>query len=262
MAASPVAERVTRWRGAALGVCLALACGPLAAQNRITLQQLGLRKGPDYAATLAGQRVIVRGVVSTPAFHFAEYTTLAIQDGRNGGVLKVARPDSSLDRYHPGDELEAEGTVVMLYGMTAVAPDKVTLLGRKAAPDPRDLTPRELQSPLHLGELVRTQGTVQEAPRHNGGGAVILLPGQQDLYKLFIPRAPGAPKANVESIHKGDTVRVTGVALQYCPTPPYNASYEMLVADVGDIVVGVRRVVEVDTDEAGDGETVSPPPSR
>src|ERR1035437_4946593 len=107
MAASPVAVRVTRWRVAALGVCLALACDPLGAQTRITLSQLGFRKGPDYSATYAGQRVIVRGVVSAPAFHFAEYSTLAIQDGNNGGVLKVALPDSSLDRYHPGGELEA-----------------------------------------------------------------------------------------------------------------------------------------------------------
>src|ERR1035441_10444673 len=120
MAASPDAVRVTRWRCAVLGVCLALASHPLRAQTRITLSQLGFRKGPDYSATYAGQRVIVHGVVSAPAFHFADYSTLAIQDGRNGGVLKVARPDASLDRYHPGEELEAEGTVVMQYGMTTV----------------------------------------------------------------------------------------------------------------------------------------------
>src|ERR1035438_2777916 len=145
MAARPVAVRVMRrrWRAAALGVCLALACDPLWAQTRITLSQLGSRMGPDYSATYAGQKVIVRGVVSASAFHFVEYTTLSIQEGNNGGVLKVARPDSSLDRYLPGEELEVVGTVVMLYGMTAVAPDKVTQLGRKAAPDPRDLTRSE-----------------------------------------------------------------------------------------------------------------------
>ena len=236
MAASPVAVRVTRWRGAALGVCLALACDPLGAQTRITLSQLGFRKGPDYSATYAGQRVIVRGVVSAPAFHFAEYSTLAIQDGNNGGVLKVALPDSSLDRYHPGDELEAEGTVVMQNGMTMVGPEKVTVLGRRAAPQPLDLSTRELQSTLHLGELVRTQGTVQEKPGYNGGGAVILLPGQEEIYRLFIPRAPGAGKADLEKIRKGDTVRVTGIALQYCPALPYNTSYELLVADASDVV--------------------------
>ena len=236
MAASADAIRLTRWRGAVLGVCLALACHPVSAQTRISLAQLGFRSGPDYAATYAGQKVTVRGVVSAPACHFAEYSTLAIQDGHNGGVLKLPQPDASLDRYHPGEEIEAQGTVVMQYGMTMLAPEKVTLLGRTAAPQPKELTTLELQSRVHLGELVRTQGTVQEKPSYNAGGAMILLTGQQELYRLFIPRAPGAPKANLEKIRKGYTVRVTGIALQYCPTAPYNSAYELLVADISDVV--------------------------
>jgi len=236
MAASADAIRLTRWRGAVLGVCLALACHPVSAQTRISLAQLGFRSGPDYAATYAGQKVIVRGVVSAPACHFAEYSTLAIEDSHNGGVLKLPMPDASLDRYHPGEEIEAQGTVVMQYGMTMLAPEKVTLLGRTAAPQPKELTTLELQSRVHLGELVRTQGTVQEKPSYNAGGAMILLPGQQELYRLFIPRAPGAPKANLEKIRKGYTVRVTGIALQYCPTAPYNSAYELLVADISDVV--------------------------
>jgi CheY-like chemotaxis protein len=236
MAASADANRLTRWSGAALGVCLALACLPASAQTRISLAQLGFRSGPDYTATYAEQKVIVRGVVSAPACHFADYSTLAIQDGHNGGVLKLPQPDVSLDKYHPGEEIEAEGTVVMQYGMTMLAPEKVTLLGRTAAPQPKDLGTLELQNRVHLGELVRTQGTVSEKPTYNAGGAMILLPGKQELYRLFIPRAPGAPKANLEPIRKGYTVQVTGIALQYCPTPPYNSGYELLVADIGDVV--------------------------
>src|ERR1019366_39557 len=132
MAASPVAVRVTRWRGAALEVCLALANLPLGAQTRITLSQLGFRKAPDYSATYAGQRVIVRGVVSARALHFAECSTPGIQEGNNRGGLKVGLAASLLERYHPGEELEAEGTVVMQNGMTMVAPEKVTVLGRRA----------------------------------------------------------------------------------------------------------------------------------
>jgi GAF domain-containing protein/CheY-like chemotaxis protein len=237
MAASADANGVTRWRGAVLGLMLALAWLPVRAQTRISLAQLGFRKAPDYAATHAGQKVTVRGVVSAPARHFAEYATLAIQDSHNGGMLKVALPDTWLDRYHPGEELEAQGTVIMQYGMTMLVPDKVTVLGRGAAPQPKDLSPRELQSTVYLGVLVRTQGTVLEKPAYNSGGAVILLSGQQEPYRLFIPRAPGAGKANLEPIREGDMVRVTGVALQYSPTTPYNSGYELLVADIGDVVV-------------------------
>jgi len=227
---------LTQWRGVTRGLILALACLPVCPQTRISLGQLGFRKAPDFSAIHAGQKVVVRGVVSTPAMHFAEYTTLAIQDSLNGGLLKVPLPATYLDRYHPGDELEAQGTVVMQYGTTMVLPDRVTVLGHTLAPQPKDVTTRDLQSTLHQGELVRTEGTVQDPPAYNSGGAVILLAGRPEPYRLFIPRQPGAPKANLESIHQGDTIRVSGIALQYCPTPPYNSGYELMAADVSDIV--------------------------
>jgi CheY-like chemotaxis protein len=237
MAASADATSLTRWRSVVLGLILALAWLPVRAQTRVSLAQLGFRKAPDYASPYAGQKVIVRGVVSVPARRFAEYTTLSIQDGHNGGLLKVALPDTSLDRYHPGEELEARGTVIMQYGMTMVVPDEITVLGRTATPQPENLSVRQLQNTAHLGEVVRTQGTVAENPAYNSGGAVILLAGQQEPYRLFIPRPPGAPKTNLEPIRKGDTVRVAGIALQYSPTTPYNSGYELLVADIADVVV-------------------------
>ena len=95
MAARPAAIRVGRWGSAALDIALALtlaltlASHPLRAQTRITLYQLGLRKAPDYSATYAGQRVLVRGVVSAPAYRVGEFLALGIQDDHNGGVLKV-----------------------------------------------------------------------------------------------------------------------------------------------------------------------------
>lgn len=235
MAAIAVAIAITR-RGAALGVCLALYSFSLPAQTRISLSQLATRSGPDFAAKFAGQKVVVRGVVSARSHHFADYTTLAFQDGRYGGVLKLPLPDASLDQYAPGDEIEAQGTVVMQYGMTMLVPEEILTLGHKDPPQPKDFSPQELQSTAPLGQLVRTQGTVQDKPTYNTGGALILLPGQTEPYRLFIPRAPGAPRANLQSVRKGDTVRVTGIALQYCPGTPYNTGFELVVNDIGDVV--------------------------
>jgi CheY-like chemotaxis protein len=125
----------------------------------------------------------------------------------------------------------------MQYGMTMLVPDKITVLGQAATPQPENLPVRELQKHVHLGELVTTQGPVVENPAYNSGGALILLSGHQEPYRLFIPRPPGALKTNLEPIRKGDTLRVTGIALQYSPTTPYNSGYELLVADIGDMVV-------------------------
>jgi hypothetical protein len=114
VAASAGSTGVTCRRVVVLGLLLALAWLPLRGQTRISLAQLGFRKTPDYASVFDGQKVIVRGVVSVPARHFAEYTTLSIQDAHHGGLLKAPLPDNWLDRYQPGEELEAEGTVITI----------------------------------------------------------------------------------------------------------------------------------------------------
>src|SRR5690349_18249111 len=101
MAASADAIALRRWRGVLLGVVLALCHRPGFAQARISLAQLASRSNPDFVARFAGKKVAVRGVVSGPAFHFGEYSTLAFQDGSNGGVLKLPLSDPSLDRFSP-----------------------------------------------------------------------------------------------------------------------------------------------------------------
>src|SRR5882724_1216193 len=104
---------VIRWRGLALGLCLALGLPLSSADRRISLQELGSRNPADFSARNLGQTVVVRGVVSAPAYHFTDYNLLAIEDRSHGGVLKVPARDKWLDRFRPGEEVEAEGKVVL-----------------------------------------------------------------------------------------------------------------------------------------------------
>src|SRR5262245_56778606 len=109
MARSAGTAGVSRWLVGALGVFLAASA--LHGERRVSLEQLGQRNPPDFLPILAGQTVLVRGVVIAPAFHFTEYTVLAISDVSSAGVLKVSLGNDWLDKFHPGDELEAEGKV-------------------------------------------------------------------------------------------------------------------------------------------------------
>jgi GAF domain-containing protein len=235
MAAIAVAIRLAALRVTTLGVSLAALCLPAVAQTRITLSQLGFRSGTTYSAAYADQDVLIRGVVSTAPIHFLEYTMLAIQDGRNGGVLKVPASDTSLERFRPGDELEVRGKVALLYGMTVVLPEKITLLDHKPPPQPRDVSPSEAQSLAHLGELVRVRSTVVR-PYTNSGGTGIYISGVKEDYRVFIPRAPGRDYVSVGALRLGETVQVTGVALQYCPAPPFNTGFHLLLGSSSDIV--------------------------
>src|SRR3954452_18385979 len=134
MAAVADAIRIAALRTAVFGVCLAAARLPSEAQTHITLAQLGFRTGPNYSAVYAGQTVMVRGVVSAPAFHFVGYNLLAIQDGRNGGILRIPLSDTPVRTYRPGDAIEARGTVSVQYGMTVLQPENITIVGHKPPP--------------------------------------------------------------------------------------------------------------------------------
>src|SRR5262245_55848842 len=129
MARSANAAGVVRGRGWATGLCLLAGLPLFSADNRISLQELGSRTTQDHIPRLVGQRVSVRGVVNASAFHFTDYNLLAIEDQSWGGLLKVVAGDSWLDRFKPGDEIEARGQVAVQYGMPVLIPERIDVLG-------------------------------------------------------------------------------------------------------------------------------------
>ena len=207
-----------------------------AAELRIPLDQLGQRKLPDYSAVYEGQMVVVRGVVSMPVVSVTDYNVLPIEAGSGGGLIKVPAKDRSLDSYRPGDEVEISGKVVTQYGVPMVAPENIQILGHKRPPVPVELTPRAAQDLRYLGRLIRIEGPVSDPPAYNAGGAIVVLPASAEPFKIFVPRGPGQPKADLSTIRKGDVVRVTGIALQYSPVAPHNGGFELLVPDFRDIL--------------------------
>ena len=79
--------------------------------------------------------------------------------------LKLPLPDSSLDRYRPGDEIEAQGTVVMQFGMTMLEPERITVLGRtRAAPAEGFVHPANCRVRCTWESWCASQATVQENP--------------------------------------------------------------------------------------------------
>lgn len=222
----------------------ALACLPAFSQTRLSLADLGARgPQPDYLPEHNGERVVVRGVVSAPAFHFPDYTLLAIQAAERGGVLRAGKGDSKLDAFVPGDEVEAEGVVVVLAGMPALAADRIGLLGRAEPPAPIDVPLEDILSfpdnVRFLGRLVRVAGPITEASDTTAGGQVF-VGRTAEPFKLFIPSASGQP--DVSAFEPGRMASATGVALQFCPLPPYNRFFELLVANPAGIKVAPKEM--------------------
>jgi GAF domain-containing protein/CheY-like chemotaxis protein len=240
MAAIPKPHGMSRFRGMTLPMLLALGGISAAGQTRISLKQLETRKPPDYTPVYDGRNVLIRGVVSANAYHLPGFTILPIQDERSGGVLQVPQESTQLSAYQPGDELEVEGTVSSLYGTVTVVPTRLTAVGRKRPPALLAVPVQDLSGSRYMGMLVRTDGRVIDA-NYNSGGAFLMVASSEGPYKIFVPRALGKPAPTIDRFAKGDTIRATGIAIQYCPQPPYNRWYEMVVRDPSEIVTVDRN---------------------
>src|SRR5262249_10311400 len=112
----------------------------------------------------------------------------------------------------------------------------VVVLGHKFIPAPTPLSLKDAMSFLYLGKLIRIEGQVVDNG-YNAWGTVLSIGSAKNQYRVFVPQAPGAAKADLSHILHGDKVAVTGIALQYCPQPPYNSGWQLLVADTGAIAV-------------------------
>jgi CheY-like chemotaxis protein len=220
---------------------------------RLTLEELGARRPPDYSPLHAGKTVLVEGVVSAAAFHFPAYALLPFEDAGYGAVVEGTGDGREVDGYAPGDEIEVEGVVSSNAGMVILVPDHIRLVGRQAAPRPHRVSPEELLGFRHLGRLIETEARVIEVGDTTAGPYLLVATTKGD-YRLFLPRARDARLTPIRDIRVGDTLHVVGVALQYCPTPPYNRWFELLVHDQNQLARTNRvRLVHPATIAAGLG---------
>jgi GAF domain-containing protein/CheY-like chemotaxis protein len=232
--------RLMPWLAAAvLSVCVAGLSKGAGTPARLTLEQLAERQPAEYTPRHAAQKVVVRGVVSARAFHFPEYALLPFEDAQFGAVVEVAGDGHQIDNYSPGDEIEVEGTVSSHAGMVTIQPDGIRTMGAQPAPKPQTLAPEALLGFRYLGKLIHTGGKITEIGETVAGPYILLATRRDDL-RLFLPHGSGARSADIRKFSVGDTVEATGVALQYCPTPPYNRWFEILVRDPAQLVLTDR----------------------
>lgn len=204
---------------------------PLAqAQLRLTLEQATERKAPVFTPVHAGQTVIVQGVVSARAVHFPDHALLPLEESGYGALVEVNGNGTEIDAYRPGDELEVKGTVSAPAGMVVILPLEIHRLGRKAVPTVDTVPLDQLMGFRYLGRTIETEGWVNEVSETTAG-SFLQLQNRKGNYRIFLPHGPGLPSASLRAFHIGDKVSATGVANQYCTSPPYDRWFELLVAD-------------------------------
>jgi GAF domain-containing protein/CheY-like chemotaxis protein len=206
----------------------------LSAQVKLTLEQLNSRSAPDYSAAYDGQRVIIQGVVSVPAFHFPNFSYLAVDDGTAGTLIWLSAPETQLDERRPGDEIRVVGMVALRYGTVTVVPERIELLGQKPVPLPIAVSLQDIQSFRYSGRLVHTEGHVVTMNDTVSGPSLKLA--APDPFWVFLPSAQGSKGTEFNFVEKGAVVEVTGILAQYSPRPPYNHGFEILVNSPANVV--------------------------
>ena len=206
----------------------------------MSLERVNARRVPDFAPSLEGQVVSVAGVVSAKPMAYESYTQVAIQDDDGYGLI-LEGPSADFSRLAPGARVEARGKVSMRAGLPILLVSRVDLVGRDAAPVPKTIDDVEdLRSVRNLGVLVTTEGRVADKG-DNAQGDYLLIGHARRPLKILLPREAGS--GGLDRFEIGDRVRVTGIASEYSPLPPFNRGFQLVLASDRAASVMARRLV-------------------
>ncbi len=228
------------WRCAALLIAGLAANGGIAeaqqvARDAMPMSRVLLDRNQDLIPDAVGDTVHVAGriTLSSGQLH-RNWTEVFLQDG-SGGIKIVA--SSGAPVVVAGDSVEAVGRLDHELGMaqltdpfyrivqaprTAMEPETVS------EPDSRGLEPYE-------GRLIEVKGTVvARVPNEAGDNLIILTHGQ--MLNVFVYGNRSQP-FTFEDYERGEYVRVRGIAGQFDPQPPFNASYQIFPRTADDVTL-------------------------
>src|SRR5437667_10400254 len=207
-----------------------LLCASAAPEPTLSLAEASARKPPDFTPLYEDRLVVVTGQVSMAPVRLPGFLHLAIQERGHGLVLEGS--GGIFDHLSPGDWVEAHGRISKRGGLPVVVVSKISPVSNGAPPEPVPLSPSDVQNLQRLGQLVVTEGPVIEVGS-NFGGSYLRMGDYYNPLKVFLPATP-TNTGGFTGFSVGETVRVTGIAYQYCPTPPHLGQFELLIADVKD----------------------------
>ncbi|HET8546975.1 MAG TPA: GAF domain-containing protein, partial [Bryobacteraceae bacterium] len=233
MAARAAGSRLIR---GVFAVLIAWATTPSRAAERLTFEEIAERRPGDYAPRHVDRAVIISGVVALGPTRLPAWVHAAVHDERGRGVTLESNA-GLLDDLRAGDRVEIEGTIGNRGGLAVIIVQEVRKLGHEAAPAPIPARVSELASPARLGTLVAVEAPVIGRGENAGGEILTIGNPHEATVNVFLPRASYTGTAEFARYRAGDRVRVVGLSSQYCPVPPYNRAWQ--------IVVGTPQAVSV-----------------
>ena len=208
--------------------CVALFAASAFPQVKLSLEQAGSRTGPDFAPAYEGKEVIVKGQVSANPQWAVDAYYVPIQDEHAYGLL-LQGAEQQFAKLTTGEWVEVQGVISKRAGVPVLVPTLIQPLTTQAPPSPKELKVGDIAAFRYLGVLVTTESEVA-AIGENGGGQVVSIGEKGKFVNIFLPKARRLSSLGLGGLNTGDRVRVTGIATQYCPLPPYDGSFQVLVS--------------------------------
>ncbi len=216
-------------------LALLLTAGAAGAQEVMTLEQAASRSGHDLSAVYEGSSVMVRGQVASPTVWAVGSYYIALRDNTDHGLLLTGSREQFAE-LRPGEWIEVQGGIQSRAGCPMLAPVSIHKVSDEAAPAPKELTLAELDSFRYLGLWVRTHATVSSVGE-NLGGKVLEVTDHGHSISVFLARASNSTGKELSRVRTGDQVRLTGLASQYSPEPPYYGNFELILGSPEDVEV-------------------------
>jgi len=207
---------------------------------RVSLERINQRRDADFAPVMEGEVATVTGTVSSKPIVSQLYVHLPIQDESGRGLL-LEGTLPQLSSFQPGARVEARGTLTRRAGEPALVVTQIQTLFRGTPPDPKPISADELNSFRYLGVLVEVDGRVLDKGE-NTAGEFLLIGDARKPMRLLLPVPPGrGGPVRLDRFEIGDRVRAVGVGSQYCPFPPFNRSFQMVLRSDEEIVLLRKR---------------------
>jgi signal transduction histidine kinase/CheY-like chemotaxis protein len=213
------------------GLLAFLAAFLAAAQTRIPIEEAVSRAGADFNPAYLGKEVTVTGQVSARPLPMTEGFLLPIQSETFHGIL-LEDSGHQIDGLEPGEWVEVRGVVLRRGGLPVLQPHEIKRLSRTLTPLPWSIRPTDVASFRFLGVLVQTESTVLES-----GPEGVLIGDRKNPITVYLPRARRDSGPTLDGIRQGDRIRVTGIASQASALPPYDRSFQLLVASPAAVTI-------------------------
>jgi PAS domain S-box-containing protein len=210
--------------------------GPAEPAEIITVAEATADADGDSVVDRNGERVSLRGVLTSDPLRITSTSALANMQDESGGILVFTRnPGILMHHVKAGDEVLVSGVIGQYEGAEQITATEVTFLREAGVPAPVSVTTQELGDETFAGRLIRISGRLEVLDRDNGRHVQAILRDQHGEVGVFIPKRFYEDPRFVRQLLSIPSVEMVGILSQSDVQPPFDSNYRLVPRLTSDL---------------------------